>query len=335
MFVGDVPEGHRREAAGHDQAAVQRVHDLAALDRPHEERADDRGQDGNAAQHQRVEDGVVEALEHQTAEQHGGDDGHGIGLEQVRSHAGAVTDVVTDVVGNHRRIARVVLGNTGFDLADQVGADVRALGEDTAAETREDRDQRAAESQADQRLHWIGAGQVVQDRGIVTGHTGQPQAHDQHAGDGTAAKRDLQRRVQALLRRFGSTHVGAHRNVHADVAGQAGKQCTDREAIGGQGVKREVYHYKQNDADHANGGVLAIEIGRSAFLNGGRDFLHARVTGGLGQNPAIGKNAVQDGQTGTQKYELQTFRHRSSSQCDEPGRLVCRPSRRKKNLIYV
>ena len=46
----------------------------------------------------------------------------------------------------------IVLGNAGFDLADQIGADIGALGEDAAAEAREDRDQRAAEGQADQRV---------------------------------------------------------------------------------------------------------------------------------------------------------------------------------------
>ena len=88
----------------------------------------------------------------QAAEQHGRDQRHRVGLEQVGRHAGAVADVVADVVGDHRRVARVVLGDAGFDLADQVGADVGTLGEDAAAEAREDRDQRAAEGQADQRV---------------------------------------------------------------------------------------------------------------------------------------------------------------------------------------
>ena len=86
----------------------------------------------------------------QAAQQHGGDDGHGIGLEQVGGHAGAVADVVADVVGDHGRVARVVLGDAGLDLAHQVGADVGALGEDAAAQTGEDGDQRTAEAQTDQ-----------------------------------------------------------------------------------------------------------------------------------------------------------------------------------------
>jgi hypothetical protein len=79
-------------------------------------------------------------------------DGHRIGFEQVGRHAGAVADVVADVVGDRGRVARIILGNAGLDLADEVGADVSTLGEDAAAETGEDRDQRGAEAERDERV---------------------------------------------------------------------------------------------------------------------------------------------------------------------------------------
>ena len=50
------------------------------------------------------------ALKEDRREHHGRDRGHGIGLEQVGCHASAVTDVVTNVVRDHRGIPRVVLG---------------------------------------------------------------------------------------------------------------------------------------------------------------------------------------------------------------------------------
>ena len=49
-------------------------------------------------------------------------------------------------------IARIVFGDSGLDLADEVGADVRGLGEDAAAETGEDRNQRGAERERDERV---------------------------------------------------------------------------------------------------------------------------------------------------------------------------------------
>ena len=111
------PRGHgedeqRRQHAGQDQALVERALDVAGrrLDR---ERADDRGDDRDAAEHEREEhDGaLVLAAERQHAEQHHGHGGDRVGLEQVRRHAGAVADVVADVVGDHGRVARVVLGD--------------------------------------------------------------------------------------------------------------------------------------------------------------------------------------------------------------------------------
>ena len=84
------------------------------------------------------------------AEQHHGDRGDRVRLEEVGRHAGAVADVVADVVRDHGRVARIVLGDAGLDLADEVGADVGGLRVDAAAEPREDGDQRAAEGEADE-----------------------------------------------------------------------------------------------------------------------------------------------------------------------------------------
>ena len=91
-------------------------------------------------------------VERQDAEQHDRDRRDRVGLEQVGRHAGAVADVVAHVVGDHGRVARVVLGDARLDLADEVGADVGGLREDAAAQSGEDRDQRAAEAEADERV---------------------------------------------------------------------------------------------------------------------------------------------------------------------------------------
>ena len=49
-------------------------------------------------------------------------------LEEVGAHAGDVADVVAHVVGDDRRVVRVVLVDARLDLADEVGADVGRLG---------------------------------------------------------------------------------------------------------------------------------------------------------------------------------------------------------------
>jgi len=119
----------------------------------------------------------------------------GVGLEQVGGHTGAVTDVVTDVVGDGSRVARVVLGNSGFYFTDQVGADVGTLGEDAAAQTGENGDQAAAESKGDQ-------GDDVMREVIVTGYRGQGQTGHDHTGDRSAFESQSQAGGQSLFRRL-------------------------------------------------------------------------------------------------------------------------------------
>ncbi len=151
----DARDQDDRDDAGGDEALIEGAHDVAAGAQLDEEHADDRADDAGAADQQRQQHqlsparGPVKKIE---AEQHGGDHGDGEGLEQIGGHAGAVADIVADVVGDDGGVAGIILRDAGFDLADEVGADIGTLGEDAAAETREDRDQRGAEGQADQRF---------------------------------------------------------------------------------------------------------------------------------------------------------------------------------------
>ncbi len=148
--VDDREVDDRRQHRRHQHAGVQRRHHAARSGQADEQRADDRGRDGQGAQQQRQHDRLVRAA--QRTQEHGRHQRHGVGLEQVGRHAGVVADVVADVVGDHGRVTRVVLGDAGLDLAHQVGADVGRLGEDAAAQPGEHRDQRTAEGQADQGL---------------------------------------------------------------------------------------------------------------------------------------------------------------------------------------
>ena len=153
--VDDERNADQRQDAGGDQALVERAHDRLAGAELDEEGAGDRGEDADAADRERQRHHVDQqrrGRKEDRGQHHGGDRGHRIGLEQVGRHAGAIADIVADVVGDGGRVARIVFGNAGFDLADQIAADVGALGEDAAAETREDRDQRGAEAERHQRI---------------------------------------------------------------------------------------------------------------------------------------------------------------------------------------
>ena len=145
-------ERRNRENGGSDEALVEGAHHIARVFRQaDEERADDRGEDADARDEERQHHhaGLVGAGERDGGENHRGDDRHRVGFEQVGRHAGAIADVVADVVRDGGGVAWIIFRNAGFDLAHHVAADVSALGEDAAAETGEDGDQRRAKAERD------------------------------------------------------------------------------------------------------------------------------------------------------------------------------------------
>ena len=166
----------------------------------HREHADDRGEHADGAGDHREDQAEhpllrvvgIDRLEGGDAEDDRRDERDLVALEQVGGHAGAVADVVADVVGDRGRVAGVVLGDAGLDLADEVGADVGRLGEDAAADSEEQGEQRAAEPEADEDRR----------RGVLEDHDDdrgaeQAEADREHAGDAAGAERDLARRRAA------------------------------------------------------------------------------------------------------------------------------------------
>ena len=297
---GDEPEGGQRQDAGDGQPLVQRGHDVGhAGGGADEEAADDGGDDRDAAQREGVHDRRLGGGgDHQRAQHHGGDEGDGVGLEEVGRHAGAVADVIADVVGDHGGVARVVLGDPGLDLAHQVGADVGALGEDAAAEAGEDGDEGGAEGEADEGAQGGLEGGALRARHEVPGEAGdaeEAEADDEHAGDGAAAEGDGERRGHAAGGGLGGADVGAHRDVHPDEAAGAREHRAQHEADGGVDFEGHGDDGGEDDADDADGLVLARQVGGGAGLDGTGDVLHARVAGILGEDPAAGPDAIGDG----------------------------------------
>ena len=277
-------DADQRQHAGGDQALVQRAHDGLAGAELDEERAGNRRENADAADRQRQRHHVHQqwrCRKEDRGQHHGGDRGHCIGLEQVGRHAGAIADVVTDVVGDGGRVARIVFGNAGFDLADQIAADVGALGEDAAAKPREDRDQRCAEAQRHQRIDngaaVSGKTEVMRQICEVDGDAEQREPRYQHAGDGTSLERKLKSAGQRRRRRLRGTHVSADRNVHADEAGSTRQHRADQEAKSDESAEEIIKQREDHDADHADGHVLTFEIGLRALAHRGRDLLHARI----------------------------------------------------------
>ena len=266
-------------------------------------RADDRRHDAGAADGERIKHQDREVWltgKEDGGENHRRHDGDGIGFKKVRRHAGAVADVVADVVGNRCRIARIVFGYAGFDLADKIATDVGALREDAAAETGEDRNQRGAETERDERVDDVAAtglqAKVPCEEGVVGGDAEKRQTGDQHAGNRTGLEGDVETLAERHRRSLSRPHVGAHRHVHADVAGEARQARADQEAGGLHRTEKKPGENEDYNPDDRDRAVLPVEVGLRAFTHRSRDFLHSGVALVGAQHDPGRKKRIEDRQ---------------------------------------
>ena len=166
-------------------------------------------------------------------------------FEQISTHTGNITDVVTNVIGNSGRVTGIVFRNVRFNFADQIGADVRGLGVNTPGDSREQSDGRGAKAKARQVSDRISHVRIIGaaiGRTVVLTHGERVEQNDQtedterddvKAHDGAAGKGNLKRGVQGLFRGLHRLDVSFRRNLHAHPAGQRGQARAGQEAHGG------------------------------------------------------------------------------------------------------
>ncbi len=219
---------------------------------------------------------------HRRGDGHRRDHAADVGLENVRSHAGDVADVVADVVGDDAGIARVVLGNTGLDLADEVRADVGGLGEDASADPGEEGDRRGSHGKAPDDLNVVGTADEIKKK---------PKPQQAERGDGqphhrAAAEGHIERpRHVAVERRGGRSDVGLGRGLHADEPGHGGRdgaedECAAHPHVVLEGEEDGDHQDEQRDAD-----VLLAQIGHRTEMDRLADFLHPVVAGRFSRRP--------------------------------------------------
>ena len=203
----------------------------------HGEDADDRKHGADGGHDHGGEDGfegvvVLAGLgEGGGSERGGGEDGSDIGFVKVGTHAGHVAHVVTDVVGDGRGVARIVFGNAGFHLADEVGADIRGLGEDAAADAGEERLQRSAHAEGQhgggddhQPLGLARRGDEIVQHEEPDRDVKQRQADDHEAHHRTAAEGEAEAGIQRVIGGVGDPRGGVGGGFHAKKTGESGKQ---------------------------------------------------------------------------------------------------------------
>ena len=144
--------------------------------------------------------------------------------------------------------------NACLDLADKVGADIGSLGEDAAAEPREDRDQRGAEGKSNEPIYHFAAiggmacGADQKSEEARNGEQGQPR--HQQAGDRTGAEGERQSLLQPALRGGGGADVGSNRDVHAHEACHARQDRADHESDRRNDTEKDEDQHRDDYADN-------------------------------------------------------------------------------------
>jgi len=173
----------------------------------------------------------------------------------------------------------------------------------------ENRDQRSAETERDQRVddravRWRIAENAGQ-KAEIAGDAEQRETGHQKPGHRARAESDVEAAGQRLGGGLRRAHVGAHRNVHADEARRARQNCADREAGGDGPREQQSKRDEDDDADARNRGVLPPQIGLRAFADCARDLLHA-LRAGVGRHDAAdGVDAVDDRQQSAENDQTQ------------------------------
>ena len=114
------------------------------------------------------------------------------GFKQVGPTTGAIAHVVAHQIGNHRRVARIILGNARFHLAHQISSDVSGFGVNAPTQLRKQRHKAGAKAVADnQKRNFLGGNTKGREPGKQATHAEQAHGHHEEAGHGTATQGDL------------------------------------------------------------------------------------------------------------------------------------------------
>ncbi len=231
--LGNRPERKGGQNRRDDKALVERAHDIVVRPQLDKEGADDGSDNAHPANHQRIGHHRRITREIDGRQNHGGHHRHGIGFEQIGGHTGTVAHIVPYVIGNHRRVAGIIFGDTRLDLTDQIGAHIGALGENATAQTGEDGDQRRAQAESHKAVN--NAAPRHTDRQqipVVARHRKQSETNHQKPGDCACHERNVEAFFQAFRRRRRRPHIGAHRHIHTNEARRAGKNGANGKADG-------------------------------------------------------------------------------------------------------
>ena len=192
-----------------------------------------------------------------------------IGLEQVGAHSGHVAHIIPNIVGDNRRISRVVLRDARLNLPHKVSAHIRRFCVDASAYTGKQRDRRRSKAESKQNIR-------ISCKNINRAHTKHSQPGHAHTHHCPAGKRDGQSLVHAaFLRRIRGPDIRLRRNGHSKIPCQRRKQRPDHKAHSRDPVPdADPNQHKKNRNEENQYLVLSRQERFRAFADRPRNLLH-------------------------------------------------------------
>ena len=196
---------------------------------------------GHASKQERINDRRAEACG-KRADEHRANERNRVGFENVRRHACAITDIIAHVIGNGCRVARIVLVEIRLHLSNQVRSDIRSLRINAAAQTREDRNERRAQSHANEaRNRPVRAHLGHHEPKDTDGQ--KRQADDQQARHGAAIEGSFKGFFSIQSRPLCRANISHYRNSHSDVTGGKRADCSQQKSC----RRRKIAEHRQQD----------------------------------------------------------------------------------------
>ena len=197
-----------------------------------------------------------------------------VGLEDVGAHPRHVPDVVAHVVGNHSRVAGIVLRDAGLHFSDQVRADVSRLGVDAAPHAREQGDRAGAHRKAIDVDRLLDPGKHLSEN--TDSEQSQPGHRQSHHGP--TAEGNHQGAAHPLLPSgLGRTRVSPGRRLHPDQARQNRAGRTADEADRRLRIQFPQDQRRHDGHEDEQNSILALEERHGAGADEIGKLLHPLV----------------------------------------------------------
>jgi hypothetical protein len=176
-----------------------------------------------------------------------------------------------------------------------------------AAETCEDRDQGAAEGEADEVVDRRSARVVepAREGPEVARNAEQAEPDDEQPRHRARPERHVQRRLQPVLSGLRRAHVRADGHVHADEPRRRGEERPDEETNGRPPAQLvvEAEQEERHHRDDRDRRVLALQVRSRTLLHRPRDLLHPLGACRAAEQPDSQADAVGERDTGAQQRE--------------------------------